>query len=73
MEKRKRELPRKPTAADMEITPERALAIKRALLRQYADQKGIEITGWKEIDKNGMMITVKIIDDKAVIQSIVPA
>ena len=33
-------------AADVEITPERALMIKRALVRQYAHQNNLEVTGW---------------------------
>ncbi len=32
----------------MRVTPERALAIKKALIRQYADQYNLEITGWEE-------------------------
>jgi len=38
----------------MRVTPERALAIKRALIRQYADQFNLEITGWDEISKDGV-------------------
>lgn len=34
--------------ADMEVTPERALMIKRALLRQYAHQYNLDVTGWDE-------------------------
>lgn len=34
------------TAADVEITPERALMIKRALVRQYTHQNNLEVTGW---------------------------
>lgn len=56
-------------APDMEITPKRALAIKRALLRQYADQYGLETDGWTEETKEGMLITVAIINDEAVIHS----
>lgn len=64
--------PRRPTAADMEVTPERALMIKRALIRQYADQNNLEITGWTErIGDN--IVHVKIINDKAVVQSVTPA
>lgn len=59
---------RKPVI-DMEVTPERALAIKRALIRQYAHQNNLEITGWREA-KDGMIYTVEIIDDKAVITSV---
>ena len=33
---------------DMEVTPERALKIKQALIRQYEDQFGVKVTGWKE-------------------------
>lgn len=32
----------------MRVTPERALAIKKALIRQYADQNNLEVTGWEE-------------------------
>lgn len=55
---------------EMEITPKRALAIKRALVRQYADQYGLEISGWTEETKDGKIITVEIINDEAVIQSV---
>jgi len=55
---------------DMEVTPKRALAIKRALVRQYADQYGLEIDGWTEETKDGMIITVAIINDEAVVQSV---
>lgn len=55
----KHELPVKPTPADMEVTPERALKIKMALIRQYADQYGLEISGWTEV-KNGVKTTVLI-------------
>ena len=41
-------------APDMEVTPKRALAIKRALVRQYADQYGLEIDGWTEETKDGI-------------------
>ena len=44
----KRELPQKPTEADMEVTPERALRIKQALIRQYEDQYGVVVLGWTE-------------------------
>lgn len=64
-----RESPGMPTPADMEVTPERALMIKRALVRQYAHQNNIEITGWQEM-KDGKLYTVKIINDKAVVQSV---
>lgn len=40
----------KPTPADMEVTPERALMIKQALIRQYEDQFGVKVTGWTEIN-----------------------
>lgn len=60
-----REVSRMPTAADMEVTPERALMIKRALLRQYADQMGIDVVGWEET-KDGVKTVFKIINDKAV-------
>ncbi len=33
---------------DMEITPERAEKIKRALIRQYEDQYGVEVVGYRE-------------------------
>ena len=54
----------------MEITPKRALAIKRALVRQYADQYGLDISGWTEETKDGEIITVAIINDEAVVQSV---
>ena len=57
-------------APDMEVTPKRALAIKRALVRQYADQYGLEIDGWTEETKDGMIVTVAIINDEAVVQSV---
>ena len=38
----------KPVPADMEITPERALKIKQALIRQYEDQFGVEVISWTE-------------------------
>ena len=53
----------------MVVTPERALAIKRALVRQYADQHGLEITGWTETT-DGVITTVEIINDKAVVKSV---
>ena len=56
-------------APDMEVTPKRALAIKRALVRQYADQYGLEINGWTEETKDGMIVTVAIMNDVAVVQS----
>ena len=39
----------------MIVTPERAMMIKRALIRQYADQFNLEITGWEEITKEGVV------------------
>ncbi len=54
---------------DMELTPKRVLAIKRALIRQYADQYGLEIDGWKE-EINGKIQTVKIINDEAVVVAV---
>ena len=54
---------------DMELTPKRVLAIKRALVRQYADQYGLEIDGWTE-EINGKVQTVKIINDEAVVVSV---
>lgn len=51
------------------ITPERALMIKRALIRQYAHQYGLEIGGWTE-EKDGKIYTVEIINDKAVVTSV---
>lgn len=33
---------------DMEVTPERALKIKQALIRQYEDQFGVEVLSWTE-------------------------
>ena len=47
-----RTLPTKPTPEDMEVTPERALRIKLALLRQWEDQNNVVVSGWKEIPKN---------------------
>ena len=38
----------KPIPADMEVTPERALKIKQALIRQYEDQFGVEVISWVE-------------------------
>ena len=60
-------------APDMELTPKRVLAIKRALVRQYADQYGLEIEGWTEMPKDGKICTVKIINDEAVITSVTDA
>ena len=40
----------------MRVTPERALAIKKALIKQYADQYGLEVTGWTET-KDGVKTT----------------
>lgn len=54
---------------DMELTPKRVLAIKRALIRQYADQYGLEIDGWTE-EIDGKIQTVRIINDKAVVVSV---
>ena len=48
---RKSALPAKPTKEGMEITPERALWIKQALIRQYEDQYGVIVTEWEEIEK----------------------
>lgn len=62
---------KKPDPVDMEVTPARALAIKRALVRQYAHQNNLEVTGWTEV-KDGIETTVAIINDKAVIQSVRP-
>lgn len=44
------EIIEKPKPDDMEITPERALMIKKALIKQYEDQFGVIVTGWKEIN-----------------------
>ena len=44
----------RPVPADMEVTPERALMIKRALIQQHEDQHGIEVTNW--IKKNGVEV-----------------
>lgn len=52
----------------MRITPERALAIKLALIRQYADQYGLEVTGWEEISKDGVS-TKYSINEKFEVQS----
>ena len=41
------------SVTDMQMTPERALAIKRALIRQYAHQNNLEITGWEEQTRDG--------------------
>jgi hypothetical protein len=57
----------------MELTPKRVLAIKRALVRQYADQYGLEIDGWTEKTEDGKICTVKIINDEAVITSVTDA
>lgn len=46
---------------DMEITPERAEKIKRALIRQYEDQFGVEVIGYKEI-KDGVEVTTYLKD-----------
>ncbi|WP_300785189.1 hypothetical protein [uncultured Acetatifactor sp.] len=54
---------------DMELTPKRVLAIKRALIRQYADQYGLEIDGWTE-EIDGKIQTVRIINDEAVVVSV---
>lgn len=35
----------------MEVTPERAEMIKRALIRQYEDQYNVEVLGWTEEPK----------------------
>lgn len=51
------------------VTSERALMIKRALIRQYAHQYGLQIDGWTE-EKDGKLYTVKIINDRAVITSV---
>lgn len=56
-------------APDMELTPERILAVKRALVRQYADQYGLEIDGWTERTGDGRICTVKIACDEAVVVS----
>ena len=53
----------------MELTPKRVLAIKRALIRQYADQYGLEIDGWTE-EIDGKIQTVRIINDEAVVVSV---
>lgn len=58
----------KPTPANMEVTSERAMKIKLALLRQYADQYGLEITGWTET-KDGVSTKV-IINERFEVQSI---
>lgn len=44
----------------MRVTPERALAIKKALIRQYADQYNLEITGWEEISKDGSTVSYSL-------------
>jgi len=41
----------KTVPADMEVTPERALKIKQALIRQYEDQFGVEVISWTEKKK----------------------
>lgn len=33
---------------DMIVTPERALLIKQALIKQYEDQFNVEVDGWEE-------------------------
>lgn len=55
----------KPTEEDMRITPERALMIKKALIRQYADQYGLEVTGWTET-LNGVTTTVLLKENQEV-------
>ena len=49
----------RPVSYDMEVTPERALMIKRALIRQHEDQYGIEVTNWIE-KKNGVEVIYQI-------------
>ncbi len=48
---------------DMEITPERAEKIKRALIRQYEDQYGVEVIGYTET-KDGVAKTTYLRDAK---------
>ena len=36
---------------DMVVTPERALLIKKALIKQYEDQFNVEVVGWEEKEK----------------------
>lgn len=64
----KHELPAKPTPEDMEVTPERALKIKMALIRQHADQHGLDISGWIEV-KNGVKTTVLIKNGQPEVQT----
>lgn len=47
-----RTLPIKPKSEDMEVTPERALRIKLALLKQWEDQNNVVVSGWEEIPKD---------------------
>lgn len=56
----------KPTPADMEVTPERALMIKKALVRQYAYQYGLEVTGWEET-VNGVTHRVSLKDEQEIL------
>lgn len=37
---------------DMVVTPERALKIKQALIRQYEDQFGVKVISWTETPKS---------------------
>ena len=48
---------------DMEITPERAEKIKLALIRQYEDQFGVNVIGYKEI-KDGEEVVTYLKDTK---------
>ena len=36
---------------EMTVTPERAMLIKQALIKQYEDQFNVEVQGWEEKPK----------------------
>ncbi len=45
----------KPTEYDMEVTPERALRMKLALIRQYEDQYGVKVISFTENGKKTIL------------------
>ncbi len=49
-----RVLPKEQQRGDMEMTPERIMAVKMALIKQYEDQYGVKITAFTEINKETM-------------------